>query len=202
MKKSALFGGVAVAAAAAAGGYFLLRPTATAEDVKTSVDTQYEELSILLNDLEAKVQQPEANIDSLTLVLEAVEWAPVKDGGDYEAQKRNLYLDAKKNVVMRFYQVLIERHKAVDTQYEELSILLNDLEVKVKQPEANIDSLTLVLEAVRWTPVKDDGDYDTQKRNLYLDAKKNVAMSFREEILKRGEEITNPFLDDVEAIKE
>ncbi len=117
MKKSALFGGVAVAAAAAAGGYFLLRPTATAEDVKTPVDTQYEELSILLNDLEAKVQQPEANIDSLTLVLEAVKWTPVKDGGDYEAQKRNLYLDAKKNVAMRFRQTIIERGEEITTPF-------------------------------------------------------------------------------------
>ena len=117
MKKSALLGGVAVAAAAAAGGYFLLRPTATADDVKTPVDTQYEELCILLNDLEAKVQQPEANIDSLTLVLEAVKWTPVKDGGDYEAQKRNLYLDAKKNVAMSFRQAIIKRGEEISVPF-------------------------------------------------------------------------------------
>ena len=117
MKKGAVLSGVVVAAAAAAGGYFLLRPTATAEDVKNPVDTQYEELSIQLNDLEAKVQQPGANIDSLTLVLEAVKWTPVKDGGDYEAQKRNLYLDAKKNVAMRFRQTSIERGQEITTPF-------------------------------------------------------------------------------------
>ncbi len=113
MKRTALFGGVAVVAAAAAGGYLLLRPQPTPQQVKSPVDTQYEELSIQLNDLEAKARQDSANIDSLTLVLEAVKWQPVKDGGDYEAQKRNLYLDLKRNVAFTFRQVLVGRGDSI-----------------------------------------------------------------------------------------
>ncbi len=102
-----------MAAAAAAGGYFLLRPQPTPQEVKNPVDTQYEQLCIQLNDLDAKVRQPEANIDSLTLVLEGIKWTPVKDGGAYETEKKNLYLDTKKNVAMTFYNTLKERGEAV-----------------------------------------------------------------------------------------
>ena len=113
MKKATLLGGFAVAAAAAAGGYFLLRPQPTPQEVKNPFDTQYEQLCIQLNDLDAKVRQPEANIDSLTLVLEGIKWTPVKDGGAYETEKKNLYLDTKKNVAMTFYNTLKERGEAV-----------------------------------------------------------------------------------------
>ena len=109
MKKSTFAGGVAVVAAAAAGGYLLLRPQPTPEVVKNPVDEQYAELCITLNDLDAKVQQPDANIDSLTLVLEAVSWNPVKDGGEYEQQKRNLFIDAKKNVALTFRKAMLDR---------------------------------------------------------------------------------------------
>ena len=74
MKKGTFFGSVAVVAAVAAGGYFLLRPTATPQEVKNPVDEQYEQLSIQLNDLEAKVKQARANVDSLTDVLETIKW--------------------------------------------------------------------------------------------------------------------------------
>lgn len=109
MKKVMLTTGVAVVAAAAVGGYFLMRPKPTPPEVKNPVDVQYEELSIRLNDLNAKVQQEGSNVDSLTLVLEGLRWNPVKDGGEYEVQKRNLYIDAKKNVAMTFRQTIIDR---------------------------------------------------------------------------------------------
>ena len=109
MKKGTLATGVVVAAAAVAGGYYMMRPKPTPEEVKNPVDVQYEELCIQLNDLNAKVQQDSSNIDSLTLVLEELRWNPVKDGGQYEVQKRNLYIDAKKNVAMTFRQTMIDR---------------------------------------------------------------------------------------------
>lgn len=113
MKKGIVYGSVAVVAAAAAGGYFLFRPLPTDETVKNPVDEQYEQLSVQLNDLEAQVRQPGANIDSLTLVLQNVKWSPVADGGEYEVQKRNLYIDNKKNVAMTFRQVLIGQNREV-----------------------------------------------------------------------------------------
>ena len=109
MKKGTFFGSVAVVAAVAASGYFLLRPTATPQEVKNPVDEQYEQLSIQLNDLEAKVKQAGANVDSLTDVLETIKWSAVKEGGEYEMQKRNLYLDAKRNVAMTFYTIIQEQ---------------------------------------------------------------------------------------------
>ena len=122
MKKGNVLGGVAVAAVAAAGGYYLLRPKPTPQEVRNPVDQQYEELSIAINQLEAEGQQPGANIDSLTLALEALRWNNVADGGDYEQQKRNLYLDAKRNAAMSFRQVLTDRG-------EEIHIpLLDDVE--------------------------------------------------------------------------
>lgn len=113
---------MAAAAAVAAGGYYLLRPVPTPEEVKNPVDQQYEELSIAINQLTAEGQQPGANIDSMTLVLEALRWNSVDDGGEYEQQKRNLYLDAKRNAAMSFRQVLTDRG-------EEIHIpLLDDVE--------------------------------------------------------------------------
>ncbi len=113
MKKATLATGVVVAAAAAAGSYLLMRPKPTPPEVKNPVDVQYEELSIRLNDLNAKVQQEGANIDSLTLVLEGLKWSTVKDGGEYEVQKRNLYIDAKKNVAMTFRQAILDRGEQI-----------------------------------------------------------------------------------------
>lgn len=113
MKKGTFATGVVVAVAAAAGGYYLLRPKPTPQEVKSPVDVQYEELCIQLNDLNAKAQLEGANIDSLTLVLEDLKWSPVKDGGQYEVQKRNLYLDAKKNVAMTFRQALLDRGQEI-----------------------------------------------------------------------------------------
>ena len=122
MKRTTVVGGVVVVAAAAAGGYYLMRPTATPETVKNPVDVQYEELCIQLNDLDAKVQQPDANLDSLTLVLKSVKWTPVKAGDKYETQKRNLYLDTKKNVAMTF-------RKAYQDQGQDISnAFLDDVE--------------------------------------------------------------------------
>lgn len=105
--------GAAVVAVAAAGGYLLLRPQPTPEVVSNPVDEQYERLSITLNDLEAQVNRPDANIDSLTLVLDALSWTAVEDGGEYEAQKRNLYIDAKRNVAMAFRQALLSRGDSI-----------------------------------------------------------------------------------------
>lgn len=122
MKKGTVFGSVAVVAAAAAGGYFLLRPTATPQEVKNPVDTQYEELSVQLNELEAQAKQEGANVDSLVHVLEQVKWKQVEDAGEYEIQKRNLYLDNKKNVAMTFYNIIQENGLDVT------STLLDDIE--------------------------------------------------------------------------
>lgn len=90
----------------------------------------------------------------------------------------------------------------VDTQYEELSIAINDLTAKAGEPDANIDSLATVLETLRWKPVKDGGKYEVEKRNLYLNAKRDAAMAMRTTIIDSGGEVTNAFLDDIEAISE
>ena len=103
----------AVVAVVAAGGYMLLKPQPTPEDVTNPVDVQFEQISIQLNDLDAKVQQPNANVDSLTQVLESISWSPVDNGGEYETQKRNLYIDAKRNVAMTFRQVLLGRGDSI-----------------------------------------------------------------------------------------
>ena len=108
MKKTAVMTGSVVVVAAAAAGYFLMRPTPTPETVKNPVDVQYEQLSIRLNELEAQVQQPDANVDSLFNIMDALRW---KKGTDdkYEQQKFNLYIDMKKNVAMTFRKVIQER---------------------------------------------------------------------------------------------
>ena len=100
--------GSVVVVAAAAAGYFLMRSTPTPETVKNPVDVQYEQLSIRLNELDAQVQQPDANVDSLFNIMDALRW---KKGTDdkYEQQKFNLYIDMKKNVAMTFRKVIQER---------------------------------------------------------------------------------------------
>lgn len=122
MKKGTLATGVALTAVAAAGGWYLLRPQPTPQEVRNPVDVQYEKLCIRLNDLDAKVRQEGADIDSLTLVLEGLRWNPVDGGGEYEEQKRNLYIDAKKNVAMTFRQTLLDRGDSI------VQPLLDDVE--------------------------------------------------------------------------
>ncbi|MCR4602744.1 MAG: hypothetical protein K5683_04335 [Prevotella sp.] len=108
MKKGPIFLTSAAVVAAAAGGYFLLRPQPTSVDVKAPVDEQYEKIEKTLNDLEAKVQQPESNVDSLFNLMDAIRWSAIGET-EYEKQKVNLYLDHKKNVTMTFRKVMQER---------------------------------------------------------------------------------------------
>jgi len=108
MKKGPIFLTSAAVVAAAAGGYFLLRPQPTPVDVKAPIDEQYEKMEKTLNDLEAKVQQPESNVDSLFNLMDSLRWTEIGET-EYEKQKANLYLDHKKNVAMTFRKVMQER---------------------------------------------------------------------------------------------
>ena len=108
MKKATIMTGTVVVAAAAAAGYFLMRPTPTPLTVKNPVDVQYEQLSIRLNELEAQAQQPDANVDSLFNIMDALRWQKGTND-EYEQQKFNLYLDQKKNAAMTFRKVIQER---------------------------------------------------------------------------------------------
>lgn len=94
---------------AAAVYFLLLKPEPTSMQVKNPVDVQYEQLCIELNNLEAEVVRDSANVDSLADVLKALRWKTVKDGKEYERQKRNLYLDQKKNVALKFYEVMMKQ---------------------------------------------------------------------------------------------
>ena len=99
----------------------MMRPKATPPEVKSPVDTQYEQVSILLNDLNAKVQQPDANIDSLAAILREVRWQTVKEGDEYERQKQNLYLNNKKDVAMTFRKAYLARHLEItDSLFEQI----------------------------------------------------------------------------------
>lgn len=111
--KGKIMTSAAVVAVVAVGGYMLLRPQPTPDDVIKPVDLQYEQISIQLNDLNAKVQQPGANVDSLTQVFESISWSPVDNGGEYETQLRNLYIDAKRNVAMTIRKVLLGRGDSI-----------------------------------------------------------------------------------------
>jgi len=88
-----------------------------------------------------------------------------------------------------------------DVKYEQLCIRLNELEAQAQQPEANVDSLFQLLEGVEWGG-EPASDYERQKFNLYLDQKKNVAMTFRKVVQERGLELASPHLDNVESISE
>ncbi len=104
--KGAIVGAVVVGGAAAA--YMLLRPVPTPQTVKDPVDEQFEKLEVVLNDIDAQVQQPESNVDSLFNILDALRWEPIGNK-DYEKKKFNLYVDHKKNVAMTFRKVVQER---------------------------------------------------------------------------------------------
>ena len=113
MKKATLMTGTAVCAAAAAAGWLLMRPKPTPEEVKNPIDVQYEKLCIRMYDLEAQVQQPDANIDSLFTLLLDLRWQQ-HHAGRYEQQKFNLWLDQKKNAAMTFRKVAQERGLPLD----------------------------------------------------------------------------------------
>lgn len=89
----------------------------------------------------------------------------------------------------------------VDEQFEKLEVVLNDIDAQVQQPESNVDSLFNILDALRWEPIGNK-DYEKKKFNLYVDHKKNVAMTFRKVVQERQLDLSHPHLDDVEAISE
>ena len=87
----------------------------------------------------------------------------------------------------------------IDEQFEKLEVVLNDIDAQAQQPDANIDSLFSIVDALRWEPMGKN-DYEKQKFNLYLNHKKDVTMNFRKIIQERGLDISHPHLDDVESI--
>lgn len=121
MKKGTIAASGAAVVVAVAAGVYLMHPKATPPEVKNPVDTQYEQVCILLNDLNAKVQRPDANIDSLAAILKDVRWETVKKNDEYERQKRNLYLNNKKDVAMTFRKVYQERGMEItDSLFEQI----------------------------------------------------------------------------------
>jgi hypothetical protein len=101
-------GGIAVAGGAAVAAYLLLRPQPTPQEVTNPIDEQFEKLEVVLNDIDAQAQQPDANIDSLFSIVDALRWEPMGKN-DYEKQKFNLYLNHKKDVTMNFRKIIQER---------------------------------------------------------------------------------------------
>ena len=101
-------GGIAVAGGAAVAAYLLLRPQPTPQEVANPIDEQFEKLEVVLNDIDAQAQQPDANIDSLFSIVDALRWEPMGKN-DYEKQKFNLYLNHKKDVTMNFRKIIQER---------------------------------------------------------------------------------------------
>ncbi|MBR2230814.1 MAG: hypothetical protein IKI19_07560 [Prevotella sp.] len=101
-------GGIAVAGGAALAAYLLLRPQPTPQEVTNPIDEQFEKLEVVLNDIDAQAQQPDANIDSLFSIVDALRWEPMGKN-DYEKQKFNLYLNHKKDVTMNFRKIIQER---------------------------------------------------------------------------------------------
>ena len=101
-------GGIAVAGGAAMAAYLLLRPQPTPQEVTNPIDEQFEKLEVVLNDIDAQAQQPDANIDSLFSIVDALRWEPMGKN-DYEKQKFNLYLNHKKDVTMNFRKIIQER---------------------------------------------------------------------------------------------
>ena len=107
-KSKGVLSGMAVVVGGAAAAYLLLRPVPTPQTVKDPVDEQFEKLEVALNDIDAQVQQPESDVDSLFRVLDGLRWVPVGNK-DYEKKKFNLYVDHKRNVAMTFRKVVQER---------------------------------------------------------------------------------------------
>ncbi len=101
-------GGIAVAGGAAVAAYLLLRPQPTPQEVTNPIDEQFEKLEVVLNDIDAQAQQPDANIDSLFSIVDALRWEPMGKN-DYEKQKFNLYLNHKKDVTMNFRKIIQQR---------------------------------------------------------------------------------------------
>ena len=101
-------GGIAVAGGAAVAAYLLLRPQPTPQEVTNPIDEQFEKLEVVLNDIDAQAQQPDANIDSLFSIVDALRWEPMGKN-DYEKQKFNLYLNHKKDVTMNLRKIIQER---------------------------------------------------------------------------------------------
>lgn len=86
------------------GVYFFLgtKGGQTEKTVSQAVDSLNSVLTQRADNVDAAVKNLTAphftQLDSLTDVLDSIQWTPVKDGGDYEAESKKIFETKKKDV--------------------------------------------------------------------------------------------------------
>ena len=102
-KKKIAFTTAGVAIVAAAGIAYLNGGFAPKTDdaVKECIDQQYDSLVTCLNSIPTNFDFfSDQQLDSLADVLASVKWEPIKDGGQLEQEKKELYLTKKKGIAV------------------------------------------------------------------------------------------------------
>ena len=114
---------IVIAGVAAAVYFFLLKPTETPSEVKNPVNDQDEQLSKRLIDLQAELKAPDSNVDSLVSLLQNLKWETITQDEQFELEKRNLFLDNKKNAAMEFSKVIQERGLTPNSYFDNIEAI-------------------------------------------------------------------------------
>lgn len=75
----------------------------------------------------------------------------------------------------------------IDHQYDSLVNCLTDLPTDFAALDsASLDSVANVLAAIKWQPIADGGQLEVEKKALYLQKKKDIAILLGEEFNRLG----------------
>lgn len=73
----------------------------TAPQVKDVIDQQYDSLVNCLTDIPTNFADLDSiRLDSVANVLASIKWTPIADGGQLELEKKALYLQKKKDIII------------------------------------------------------------------------------------------------------
>ena len=113
-----------------AGGYYLLNSKGGQTDklITSAVDSINSVLTKQVDSIDAKLKSMMSphysGLDSLAIALKTVQWKPVKDGGDYEAESKKNF-ESKKKEVARQLQKAYEDNHITSEQMEELQKIID-----------------------------------------------------------------------------
>lgn len=128
MKKTLL--GLVCAAAIGGGIYYFINSKGgqTNQLITNAVDSLNSALTQKVDNVDAALKNltnPHfTQLDSLAKVLENVQWTPVKDGGDYEAESKKNFASKRKEVARELKDVY-EKNNIVTPEKEKLQEIID-----------------------------------------------------------------------------
>ena len=96
--------------------------------------------------------------------------------------------------------------KKVDSISQVKTMRLDSLKAEVavadNQSTRKLDSLTMVLEEVKWEAVKDGGDYEAEAKKKFVTKKRETASAFKQVYDDNRINVESEFLMNIQKISE